>query len=289
MVTAASRNSRRRGRMPWRPRNGRSMYRHEAIASATDASSTPRRSAVVNSRIAIWRAKTSSGQCHRYSEYEIRPVNTKGRALRIRPACVLAPDTGPDHQRRANGRHQRVQPGKRCLPGERGDARRDQCQAEPRERLRVPNVVPRPGRDQCEAGPQPEFPGPERRKVERSRIGVSQHPLAGEQRHDRDERPSLRRAVAAGSAARAAGRAETAGRTVPRRPATRCAGAACALRRRRSNRLRARRRCSTRKESWRTGCRRSSAGPAAAAARQPTAAQASTANSAGNSRRTRRS
>lgn len=68
------------------------MNRQEAIASATDTSSTPKRSAVINSRIAKWRAKTSSGQCHRDSDYEISPVNTRGRALRIRSVRVLGPD-----------------------------------------------------------------------------------------------------------------------------------------------------------------------------------------------------
>ena len=71
-------------------RNGRSTYRQEAAATRNPAASTTVTSKPDRLRVdASYLASESSGQCHKYSEYEICPMNTKGLAERMRVTMEL--------------------------------------------------------------------------------------------------------------------------------------------------------------------------------------------------------
>src|ERR1700728_93155 len=84
LAASPSVNTWRRVKRDAEPRNGLSTNSNDKNASipedaSTTAVSPPVKSSALRKK---YRLKTNSGQCHRYSEHEITPINTSGRKLR---------------------------------------------------------------------------------------------------------------------------------------------------------------------------------------------------------------
>src|SRR5262249_47298977 len=87
--TPAGRQPRRgcrrgRGRGPPPGGNGRSVGEEEGGGTAAVGSRGPRSRPAPDSPVRSWLTYWNSGQCHRYSPYEMRPTHTSGATLSTR-------------------------------------------------------------------------------------------------------------------------------------------------------------------------------------------------------------